>query len=238
MALRDPRPIGPIVAGDSARRPSRDTRLVGRYITIIGLSAAHADAFYPHISGDENAYLWDYMSDEPFTDLGVFRATVESKSKSQDPIFYAIIPNDKPAIPNRDDNVIGWASHMRIDINNRSIELGNMMYSPTLQRTPAATEVMYLMAKHAFEDLGYRRYEWKCNALNAPSRRAALRLGFTFEGVFRKHLIVKGRNRDTAWYSITDDEWPSVKEALECWLAPSNFNDQGHQRKRLEGFRK
>jgi RimJ/RimL family protein N-acetyltransferase len=117
------------------------------------------------------------------------------------------------------------------------VEIGNVLFTPALQATTAATEAMYLMARHAFEDLGYRRYEWKCNDLNAPSRRAAVRLGFTYEGTFRQHMIVKGRNRDTAWYSMIDTEWPRVKAAFEAWLDPGNFDEAGRQKRRLEEIR-
>ncbi|KAI0143094.1 putative acetyltransferase, GNAT family [Xylariaceae sp. FL1272] len=237
MAAENTRPLGPIVEGRSARHPSPDITLIGRNITIKPLSPSHADAFYPHISGEKNASLWAYMGDEPYTSLNQFRAAVTSKSQSTDPLYYAIILNT-PQFADGRDNIVGWASHMRIDIPNRCIELGNLMYPPTLQRTPAATEVTYLLAKHAFEDLGFRRYEWKCNALNAPSRRAALRLGFTFEGVFRKHMVVKGRSRDTAWFSMTDNEWPAMKHGLEKWLDPSNFDEQGVQKERLEELRR
>jgi RimJ/RimL family protein N-acetyltransferase len=119
---------------------------------------------------------------------------------------------------------------LRIEPAHRSIEVGWILYAPALQRTVGATEAMYLLAKHAFEDLGYRRYEWKCDALNAPSRRAALRLGFTFEGIFRQHMIVKGRNRDSAWFSLLDTEWPARRDAFERWLDPANFDAQGRQR--------
>ena len=115
----------------------------------------------------------------------------------------------------------------------RVIEIGNIVYSPGLQRTPAATEAQYLVARHVFETLGYRRYEWKCNALNAPSRAAALRLGFTYEGIFRQHMIIKGRNRDTAWFAMLDGEWPARKAAFERWLAPANFDGRGRQRQTL-----
>ncbi|KAI1380941.1 putative acetyltransferase, GNAT family [Hypoxylon crocopeplum] len=240
MASRVPNPLGAIVTGSPAQRPSRDARLVGRHVTLARLSAQHADAFYPHISGQENAHLWDYMSDGPYDDIAVFRAGLEAKEASRDPVFYAILSNDQgsgAAGSNNSGSIIGIASYLRIEPNHRCIEVGNIMYSPQMQRTPSATEAMYLMARYAFEDLGYRRYEWKCNALNAPSRRAALRLGFTFEGLFRKHLIVKGRNRDTAWYSMVDDEWPTIKQALESWVDPSNFDGEGKQKKRLEEFR-
>jgi RimJ/RimL family protein N-acetyltransferase len=127
----------------------------------------------------------------------------------------------------------GRTSYLRIDTKHRVIEVGGLLYAPALQRTRGATEAMYLMARHAFEDLGYRRYEWKCNALNEASRRAALRLGFTFEGIFRQHQIVKSRNRDTAWFSMLDSEWPRCKEALERWLDPENFLPSGKQKRRL-----
>ncbi|KAI1808191.1 acetyltransferase [Daldinia bambusicola] len=240
MASRALNPLGAIVSTDPARRPSRDTRLAGRYVTLVGLSAAHADPLYPHISGPDNAHLWDYMFDGPYDDIATFRSSLKAKEISQDPVFYAILSNKKVAGARdgkKDEGVVGIASYLRIDPGNRSIEVGNLMYSPQLQRTPAATEAMYLMLRHAFEDLGYRRYEWKCHSLNAPSRRAALRLGFTYEGLFRKHFIIKGRSRDTTWYSIVDDEWPGVKQALEAWLDPANFDSENKQLKKLEEFR-
>ncbi|MGD8870595.1 MAG: GNAT family protein, partial [Gemmatimonadota bacterium] len=128
---------------------------------------------------------------------------------------------------------VGVASYLRIDPAVGSIEVGHIHYSPLLQRTRAATEAMYLMARRVFDELGYRRYEWKCDDLNAPSRAAAERLGFTYEGTFRKHRIYKGRNRDTAWYSITDSEWPAIRQAMEAWLDPSNFDESAKQRTRL-----
>ena len=151
---------------------------------------------------------------------------MEKKSASEDPLFFAIL--DKPSCA-----PAGYACFMRIEPAHRCIEVGSILFAPSLQRTRGATEAMYLMARHVFEDLGYRRYEWKCNTLNEPSRRAALRLGFTFEGVFRQHMIVKGRNRDTAWYSMLDHEWPARKAAFERWLDPGNFDDQGRQKSPL-----
>jgi RimJ/RimL family protein N-acetyltransferase len=127
----------------------------------------------------------------------------------------------------------GYASFMRIDPAHGVIEVGNILLTPRLQRTTAATEAMYLMARHVFEDLGYRRYEWKCNALNEPSRRAALRLGFTFEGIFRQHMVIKDQNRDTAWFSMLDHEWPARKRTFEAWLKPANFDEILQQRERL-----
>ncbi|KAI8962907.1 acetyltransferase [Daldinia sp. FL1419] len=242
MTSQPPNPLGVIVQGGAARHPSREAKLTGRYVTLVGLSAAHADPLYPYISGPENAHLWDYMFDGPYDDAGVFRASLKAKETSQDPVFYTILANGTDGFTEtgggeESGRVVGMASYLRIDPGHRSIEVGNIMYSPQLQRTPAATEAMYLMLRYAFEDLGYRRYEWKCNSLNEPSKRAALRLGFTYEGLFRKHLIAKGRNRDTTWYSIIDDEWPGVKKALEDWLNPTNFDGEGRQIKKLEEFR-
>jgi RimJ/RimL family protein N-acetyltransferase len=144
--------------------------------------------------------------------------------------------NKRPSGPASSSNAAaaGFASFMRMEPAHGVIEVGNILLSPVLQRTTAATEAMYLMARHVFDDLGYRRYEWKCNAENEPSRRAALRLGFTFEGIFRQHMIVKGRNRDTAWFSILDHEWPARKAAFESWLNPANFDAKGHQLRSLQ----
>ena len=150
--------------------------------------------------------------------------------RGSDPLFYAVVDAAT-------GGATGVASYLRIDPANGSIEVGHINYSPLLQRTPAATEAMYLMMWHVFE-LGYRRYEWKCNALNAASCAAAERLGFSFEGIFRQAAVVKGRNRDTAWYSLIDEEWPALREAFQRWLAPSNFDGQGRQRTRLIGSRR
>ncbi|KAI1389719.1 putative acetyltransferase, GNAT family [Hypoxylon trugodes] len=240
MANRPPNPLGVAVDSTPAQRPSRDTKLTGRHVTLVGLSEEHADSLHPHLSGPENAHLWDYMLEGPFDDIDTFRASLKSKETIQDPTFYAILSNDQNTGESGNDakgKAVGIAAYLRIEPNHRSIEVGCLMYTSQLQRTPAATETMYLMLRHAFEDLGYRRYEWKCNSLNAPSRRAALRLGFTFEGIFRKHLIIRGLNRDTAWFSIVDDEWPYIKKALEAWLDPSNFDSEGKQKKKLEELR-
>ena len=152
-------------------------------------------------------------------------AQTSSKSQAHDPLFYAIVDLAK-------GEAVGVASYLRISPSSGSIEVGHINYSPLLQRTPAATEAMYLMMAQAF-DLGYRRYEWKCHALNAPSRSAAQRLGFSFEGIFRQAAVVKGRNRDTAWYAAIDEEWPALREAFERWLDPTNFDEKGNQRVRL-----
>ncbi|KAH9886886.1 putative acetyltransferase, GNAT family [Xylariomycetidae sp. FL2044] len=223
---------GPVVGGDPARRPARDIKLVGKYVTLVGLSNHHADAFFPYIRGAENAALWDYLPEGPYDDINEFRASIGEKVPMEDPVFYAILPAG-----NADGaEVVGLASLNAIEPKHRRIEAGIMM-SQHLQRTPATTEALYMLTRYAFDDLGYRRYEWKCDARNAPSRRTALRLGFTLEGIFRKHGIVKGRNRDSAAYAILDDEWPGIKTALEAWLSPENFDEKGIQRKTLAELR-
>jgi len=137
-----------------------------------------------------------------------------------------------------EERLVGQGSYLRIDPEHGAIEIGHLAFGPALQRTAGATEAVYLLARRAFDELGYRRVEWKCNALNARSRAAALRLGFEFEGVFRQHMVVKGRNRDTAWYAIVDGDWPAVRAAFEEWLAPDNFDRDGRQRARLAALRK
>ena len=217
-----PLPIGPLVENASpAPRPARVT-LAGRFVTLTPLDAA-ADAEELWRAGFEdsaNDDLWLYMGDGPYADYASFRAGIEKKAASEDPLFFAIRQGGK---------AVGYASLMRIDLAHRVIEVGNILYSPLLQRTPGATEAMYLLARYVFDELGYRRYEWKCNSCNEPSRRAAARLGFTYEGLFRQHFIIKGRNRDTAWFSMLDGEWPARREAFEDWLAPGNFDAGGGQ---------
>jgi RimJ/RimL family protein N-acetyltransferase len=219
-------PIGPETASAPAKRPVR-TRLDGRLVTVTAIDpVAHADALYEGTHGPEKEKLWLYLSDGPFPDRTTFRAYLEKRAKSDDPLSFAIVDNST-------GTAVGHASYMRITPEHGVIEVGNIFYSPRLARSAAATETMYLMARHAFEDLGYRRYEWKCNALNEPSRRAALRLGFSFEGIFRRHMIQKGRSRDTAWYAMLDCEWPARKARFEKWLSPDNFDEAGRQRLRL-----
>jgi RimJ/RimL family protein N-acetyltransferase len=210
----------------SAKRPGRIV-LEGRYVILAPLDAGlHSQALWEATRGEHNDSLWQYLAEGPFRDRADFDKTFGGMAASEDPLFFAII--DRAS-----ERAAGRASYLRIDTKHRSIEVGGLLYSPALQRTRGATEAMYLMARHAFEDLGYRRYEWKCNALNEPSQRAALRLGFTFEGIFRQHQIVKGRNRDTAWFSMLDTEWPQRKKAFERWLDPSNFSEEGKQKQRL-----
>ena len=173
--------------------------------------------------------MWQYLFEGPFADRAAFEVHLKRIAASEDPLFFAILDNAS-------GSALGYASYMRIEPVHRVIEVGSILYTPRLQQTTLATEAMYLMARHVFEDLGYRRYEWKCNALNAPSRRAALRFGFTFEGIFRQHMIVKGRNRDTAWFSMLDSEWPARKANFERWLDPSNFGVDGRQKVALSAL--
>jgi RimJ/RimL family protein N-acetyltransferase len=186
----------------------------------------HGEALWEGTGGMEHSALWDYMADGPFADRESFDAALRAKAVSEDPLFFAITDSAS-------GRALGIASLLRIEPKHRVVEVGSIVYSPALQRSRQATEAMYLLARYVFEDLGYRRYEWKCNALNEPSRRAALRLGFTFEGIFRQHMIVKGRNRDTAWFSMLDGEWPARKAAFERWLAPENFSASAEQLSRL-----
>jgi RimJ/RimL family protein N-acetyltransferase len=170
--------------------------------------------------------VWTWLGDGPYAEESAFRAALERKQTAADAVFLALIPAAT-------GQAAGYASYMRIDPANGVVEVGNILLSPALQRTTAATEAHYLMARHIFEDLGYRRYEWKCNAENLPSRKAALRLGFTFEGIFRQHMVIKHRNRDTAWFSMLDLEWPARKRAFESWLSPANFDAEGRQLRSL-----
>jgi RimJ/RimL family protein N-acetyltransferase len=213
-----------------AKLPERIT-IPGRHITLVPLNAAaHSDALWNATKGEENDGLWLYLFDGPYRERTTFDTALQSKETSLDPFFFAIVDNAT-------GQATGMASLMRIDPKHRVIEVGSILYSPLLQRTRGATEAMYLLMRYAFENLNNRRYEWKCNALNEPSRRAALRLGFAFEGIFRQHMIAKGQNRDTAWFSIIDSEWPAAKSAFENWLSEENFNAEGKQKRALSDFR-
>ena len=198
--------------------------LQGRFARLEPLSAdTHAALLFRAFAGHDA--VWDYMPYGPFSSAAQYHRWAREAADKADPLFYAI--------ENRETGIWGGvASYLRIDPSMGTIEVGHIALSPGLQQTRAATEAMYLMMAWAF-DAGYRRYEWKCNALNVPSRRAAQRLGFSFEGVFRNHLVVKGRNRDSAWFSVIDSEWPALQEAYTVWLSPGNFDPAGRQRERL-----
>lgn len=217
-------PLGAEVPGWTP--PPRPSGLVlqGRYAALEPLTAeSHAVLLYRAYAGQDQ--VWDYLPYGPFSSAAQYHRWVRDVAALDDPFFYAILDRET-------GQWAGVASYLRITPDAGTIEVGHINYAPALQRTRAATEAMYLMMRAAFE-LGYRRYEWKCNALNLASRRAAQRLGLSYEGVFRQAAVVKGRNRDTAWFAAIDSEWPALKEAFEAWLAPSNFDDAGRQRESL-----
>jgi RimJ/RimL family protein N-acetyltransferase len=221
-------PIGEALPNWTARPLPSGTPLAGRYCRLERLEIRHGEQLWTVASNDD-ASAWTYLFYGPFTDRAEFDEWLSNASAQDDPLYYAIIDNAT-------NTVVGWASFLRMDARAGVIEVGNVYFSHRLRQTPVATEAMYLMMRHVFVDLGYRRYEWKCDSLNAPSRSAALRLGFVYEGIFRQATIYKGRSRDTAWFSIIDKEWPAVGGALERWLAPANF-DGGRQRKSLSALR-
>jgi RimJ/RimL family protein N-acetyltransferase len=189
--------------------------------------AAHAESLYrlSH-ARPEDAVLWTYLAYGPFADQGAFERWLAARARSDDPLFFAIIEGAS-------GQASGMASYLNIVPANGCIEIGHIWFAPPLQKTRAATEAIFLMMRHVFDDLGYRRVEWKCDALNAASRGAARRFGFTYEGTFRQHMVVKGRNRDTAWFAMLDSEWPAIRSAFERWLAPGNFDGAGRQRTAL-----
>ncbi|SFD31559.1 GNAT family N-acetyltransferase [Tropicimonas isoalkanivorans] len=191
---------------------------------------AHAPELFDAFSASRDGRIWTYLPYGPFASAEALAGWIRESCLGDDPMFFTIRDADG-------GRCVGLASYLRVDPGNGSIEVGHINFSPSLQRTPTATEAMYLMADHVMTDLGYRRYEWKCDALNAPSRAAAERLGFTYEGTFRQATHYKGRNRDTAWYSLTDDEWPRVRRALQDWLDPANFDGAGRQRRSLSDIR-
>jgi RimJ/RimL family protein N-acetyltransferase len=198
--------------------------MAGRYCQVEPLAPArHAPGLQAADSHDPEGRNWTYLGRERLTDPSSYLAWAEQAAASEDPLFHAIVDGVS-------GEAVGIAAYLRIDPPNGVIEVGHLNFSPLLQRTRVATEAMFLMMRRAFDQLGYRRYEWKCDALNAPSRAAAERLGFKFEGVFRQAVVVKGRNRDSAWYSIIDAEWPALRARFERWLDPANFDPSGAQR--------
>jgi RimJ/RimL family protein N-acetyltransferase len=223
--------LGAEVPNRSARRPEKNTILSGNIVDVYPLDAgAHGDSLFRGIQGPENDGLWTYLAVGPFHCREDFDRFLIPFAQTDDPLPFAIVHK-------KTQQAVGIATYLRIEPNHRVIEVGHLVFTPTLQKTAGATEAMYLMARHVFEDLGYRRYEWKCNALHSGSRQAALRLGFQFEGIFRQHQVVKGRNRDTAWFSMLDSEWPRNKRAMEAWLDPDNFDEQGKQKLSLAAIR-
>ncbi|QVQ28992.1 GNAT family N-acetyltransferase [Achromobacter deleyi] len=220
-------PIGPDLAGWTARPRPPLTPAAGRYCRLEPLSAErHAADLYQAFSQAPDDSDWTYMSVGPFADAAAYRKFAEGAQAGNDPLHHAIIDL-------KTGRAIGTLALMRIDPANGVIEVGFVSFSRQLKRTRIATEAQFLLMRRAFDELGYRRYEWKCDSLNAPSRAAASRLGFQFEGIFRQATVYKGRSRDTAWFSIIDSEWPALRAAYERWLDPDNFDAEGHQRKGL-----
>ena len=220
-------PVGAPVPDWTARPKPPRTPIAGRYCRVEMLDPAqHAADLFAGNKLDVEGRNWTYLAYGPFERFDDYRAWLETVAASEDPLFHTILDADS-------GKAIGIASLMRIDPANGVIEVGHINYSPLLQRKPHATEAMYLLMKRVFDELGYRRYEWKCDNCNGPSRAAAERYGFTYEGLFRQATVYKGRNRDTAWFSITDKEWPAIKRGFEQWLAPANFDAAGGQRSKL-----
>jgi RimJ/RimL family protein N-acetyltransferase len=211
-------------------RPSREP-LVGRYVRLEPLDASkHGDALFAASSVADADGRFRWLPETPPQARAGFQPWLDKAEKSEDPLYFTVIDTAS-------GEVGGRQTLMRIDTTYGVIEIGNIYWGPLVSRRPAATEALFLFARHVFDDLGYRRFEWKCNDRNEPSKRAAIRFGFKPEGVFRQHMIVKGENRDTAWFSIIDKEWPALRAAYEAWLDPSNFDADGVQKRRLEDFR-
>lgn len=227
-------PVGPPVPGWTPR-PVPDTAvLTGRYCRLERLDPGrHAADLFDADRLDTRGESWTYLPYGPFADLADYRRWVDEVHAGTDPLFYAIVGTGPGDVPDGRPRAIGVLSLLRIQPAPGVIEIGHVHYSPLLQRRRAATEAQYLLAAHAFDELGYRRLEWKCDALNAPSRAAAERLGYTYEGTFRQAAVVRGRNRDTAWYAITDADWPGVRDRFTAWLDPANFDAEGNQRSPL-----
>ena len=220
-------PVGTAVAGWTARPMPPRTAMAGRLCRVEPLDPdRHAAALHAAFAADREGRLWTYLPYGPFARVEDFRAHIASAWSGPERVVHAVVDlaSDRPA---------GVASYLNIDAAAGSIEVGGITYAPVLARSAAATEAMYLMMRRAFDELGYRRYAWQCNALNAASRAAAARLGFRYEGTWRQASVTKGRTRDTAWFSILDAEWPERRAAFERWLDPANFDRDGRQRARL-----
>lgn len=216
----------PVDTADPARRPRR-APLIGDTVALHPVETAHADSLYELSHSDTAARtLWNYLPYGPYPDLASFKGRIAECIASGDPLYYSVFDQVSRAYA-------GMTSYLRIAEAHRVIEIGHIWFAPVLQNSRQSTEALFLMMRHAFDDLGYRRMEWKCNALNSDSRRAARRLGFIFEGIFYRSMIVKGHNRDTAWYSILDEEWPRLRDNFRRWLDPGNFDTDGRQKRSL-----
>ena len=225
-------PIGEALANWSARPLPGNVTLEGTFCRLEPLNAErHAGDLYAAYSSAPDGRDWTYMFAGPFNSADEYHSYAETAARSTDPKHYAVIDT-------RLGKAVGTLSLMRVDPGNGAIEVGNVAFSPLMKQKPASTEAQFLLMQYVFDELKYRRYEWKCDSLNAPSRKAADRLGFSFEGIFRQAVIYKGRSRDTAWFSIIDKEWASLKAAFLAWLAPANFDSEGKQIRTLAEIRK
>ena len=222
-------PTGPALVNWQARTFPEPVTLTGQYCRLEPLNATqHTDSLYQAFHpANGSPSFWTYLSVGPFDDPQSFSAFIRTAVASRDPLFFAVVDL-------RSEKAVGLLSLMRTDVRNGVTEVGNVMFSPSLQRTFLSTEAQFLLMQYVFSELSYRRYEWKCDSLNAPSRNAASRLGFQFEGIFRQAVVYKGRSRDTAWFSVIDSDWPALKIAFQRWLSADNFNAQGEQQFRLQ----
>lgn len=220
--------LGPDLNYPGAKAPPK-TPIAGSSVRLEPIDPArHVADLYELSKGDDT--IWNYMGYGPFADLGAMRTWLDTTAASPDPLYFAIVDTAT-------GRAVGMTSFMRIDAKSGAIEIGNIWFAPILMKTKQATEAIFLQMREVFDRWGYRRLEWKCNARNAPSRAAAARFGFSYEGLFRQHMIIKGRSRDTAWFAMLDGEWPETKAAFERWLAPSNFDASGKQKTPLAARR-
>src|SRR5438477_11941632 len=221
---------GPVPDGRPPPRPPRDAMEGGFCRLELFDPERHCADLFDAFAEDQEGRMWTYLPYGPFASVEAFRDLMRAHFSGQDPLCHVIVDHTS-------GRAAGMASYMRIDPAAGLIEVGSIAYSPRLQKSRAATETMYLMMRRAFDELGYRRYEWKCDSCNLPSRAAAARLGFTYEGLFRQAMVTRGNNRDTAWFSIIDREWPALRAAFEAWLDPGNFDAEARQRRSLASFR-
>jgi RimJ/RimL family protein N-acetyltransferase len=221
--------VGDVVTGWTPReRPAR-IGLVGRYVALEPVSTRHVPALQLALAGPDDGGLWTYRPQDPPASESEMADRVDVWTADPVNLTWAVVPAGGEAA--------GMVSLFRVDPEHGQAEVASVIFARAIQRTPATTEATYLLMRYAFDGLGYRRFEWKCDSLNEPSRQAALRLGFTYEGRFRNHLVIKGRNRDTDWFSVTSEEWPALRLALQTWLQPDNFTAEGHQRLALSDVR-
>ncbi|GAB3867813.1 GNAT family protein [Nocardioides maradonensis] len=221
--------VGEVVEGWEPRERPEPKVLEGRYVRVVPLTSAHYSDLFAATCGADDGDLWTYRPIPRPTSLPDLWMHLAGQVERDDMVTFAFVPTEGE----RAGRGTGIASYLRIEPDHGQVEVGGVLLGRGLQRTRAATEAIHLLIRHAFDDLGYRRFEWKCDSLNEPSRRAAARYGFTYEGRFRNHLVVQGRNRDTDWFSITDAEWPAIRERHETWLDPANFDADGRQRSPL-----